>query len=49
MKRILWTKEEDKALVKIKDEDGCLWEEISDVLLPHGRGNSSTLLHKAWW
>jgi len=31
-KRIPWTKEEDKTLVKMKEEDGCSWEEISDAL-----------------
>jgi hypothetical protein len=31
-KRILWTKEEDETLVKMKEEDGCSWEEISDAL-----------------
>jgi hypothetical protein len=30
-KRIPWTKEEDEALVKIKDGDGCSSEEISDA------------------
>ena len=31
-KRILWTKEEDKTLVKMKEEDGCSWEEISTAI-----------------
>jgi hypothetical protein len=30
-KRVLWTKEEDETLVKMK-EDGCSWEEISESL-----------------
>jgi hypothetical protein len=31
-KCIPWTKEEDETLVKMKEEDGCSWEEISDAL-----------------
>jgi hypothetical protein len=31
-KHIPWTKEEDETLVKMKEEDGCSWEEIADAL-----------------
>jgi hypothetical protein len=31
LKRILWTKREDKTSVKMK-KDSCSWEEISDAL-----------------
>jgi hypothetical protein len=31
-KRVPLTKEEDESLVKMKEEDGCSWEEISDAL-----------------
>ena len=37
-KRILWTTEEDETLVKMKDEDGCLWEEISTALFSRTLG-----------
>lgn len=32
MKRLPWTKEEDETLVKMKEEDGASWEEISEAL-----------------
>jgi hypothetical protein len=31
-KRIPWTTEEDETLAKMKEEDGCSWEEISHAL-----------------
>ena len=37
-KRIPWTKEEHKTLVKMKEEDGCSWEEISGALPSHSPG-----------
>ena len=33
-KYVKWTIEEDATVLKIRDEDGCSWEEIHDVL-PH--------------
>jgi hypothetical protein len=33
-KHVKWTSEEDATLLKMKDEDGCSWEEIAKAL-PH--------------
>jgi len=34
IKRVPWTPEEDATVLKMRDEDGCSWEEIHDAL-PH--------------
>ncbi|PMD15355.1 hypothetical protein NA56DRAFT_582249 [Hyaloscypha hepaticicola] len=34
MKRVRWTAEEDATVLKMRDEDGCSWEEIHEDL-PH--------------
>jgi hypothetical protein len=34
IKRVPWTPEEDATVLKMRDEDGCSWEEIHDDL-PH--------------
>jgi hypothetical protein len=34
IKRVPWTPKEDATVLKMRDEDGCTWEEIHDVL-PH--------------
>jgi len=33
-KHVKWTTEEDATVLKMRDEDGCTWEEIHDAL-PH--------------
>jgi hypothetical protein len=37
IKRIRWTDKEDATVLKIRDEDGCSWEEIAKapLLLPY--------------
>jgi hypothetical protein len=37
IKRLRWTDEEDATVLKMRDEDGCSWEEIAKapLLLPH--------------
>jgi hypothetical protein len=37
IKRIRWIDKEDATVLKIRDEDGCSWEEIAKapLLLPH--------------
>jgi hypothetical protein len=37
IKCLQWTDEEDVIVLKIRDEDSCLWEEITKapLLLPH--------------
>jgi hypothetical protein len=32
IKRVPWTLEEDATVLKMRDEDGCSWEEIYDDL-----------------
>ncbi|KAH8744710.1 hypothetical protein BGZ57DRAFT_919173 [Hyaloscypha finlandica] len=34
IKRAPWTPEEDATILKMREEDGCLWEEIH-AALPH--------------
>jgi hypothetical protein len=34
MKRVRWTSKEDATVLRMRDEDGCSWEEIAKVL-PH--------------
>jgi hypothetical protein len=34
IKRVRWTPEEDATILKMREEDGCSWEEIRAVL-PH--------------
>jgi hypothetical protein len=34
MKRVRWTPKEDATVLRMRDEDGCSWEEIAKVL-PH--------------
>jgi hypothetical protein len=34
IKRVRWTDEEDATVLKMRDEDGCSWEEIAKAL-PH--------------
>jgi len=31
-KHVKWTTEEDATALKMRDEDGCSWEEIHDAL-----------------
>jgi hypothetical protein len=37
IKRLRWTDEEDATVLKMRDEDGCSWEEIAKapLLLPY--------------
>jgi hypothetical protein len=37
IKRVPWTAEKDATVLKMRDEDGCSWEEIAEapLLLPH--------------
>ncbi|PMD55365.1 uncharacterized protein K444DRAFT_617806, partial [Hyaloscypha bicolor E] len=43
IKRLRWTDEEDATVLKMKDEDGCSWEEISSPTGPQRRSSSTTM------
>jgi len=39
-KHVKWTTEEDATVLKMRDEDGCSWEEICEELSHRTQGGS---------